>query len=87
MSAGRSNRSKDKLIREGVKALRRKAGWDPSAIQKKSPAEQLRDLEQSEQTRDSYRQADECGECQRARATSGDDTALCAKHFSEAMGL
>ena len=82
-----SRRSRDKAIREGVKALRRKAGWDPSALKKKSPLEQLRDLEQSENTADSYRNAAVCAACEAERQTTGDDTALCPKHLSEAMGL
>ncbi len=82
-----SNRSRDKLIREGVKALRRKAGWDPSALERKSPQEQLRDLEQSEITRDSYRSAAGCEACRAERQQTGDETALCPKHFEEAMGL
>lgn len=82
-----SNRARDKAIREGVKALRRKAGWDPRALQKASPADQLRELEQSESTRGSYRKAAACEACQAARQKTGDDTALCPEHFAEAMGL
>ncbi|MEL7370962.1 MAG: hypothetical protein AAFN74_18725 [Myxococcota bacterium] len=82
-----SNRSRDKQIREGVRALRRKPGWDPRAREKKSPEAQLRDLEQSEMTENSYRDASECEACQTQRQHSDDDTALCEKHFSEAMGL
>lgn len=82
-----SNRSRDKQIRSGVKALRRKAGWDPSTLEKKTPGEQLRDLEQSEITRESYRDAAECEACLTERQRTADDTALCPKHFSDAMGL
>ena len=82
-----SRRSRDKQIREGVKALRRKPGWDPSALEKKSATEQLRELEQSENTRDSYSNAAVCKACQAERKKTEDDTALCKTHFAEAMGL
>ncbi len=82
-----SKRSRDKVLREGVRALRRRPGWDPSALQKKSPSEALRELEQSENTKDSYQNAAGCEACQAERHRTDDDTALCAKHFSEAMGL
>ena len=82
-----SNRARDKLIRAGAKALRRKAGWDPSTLTQKSPAEQLRELEQSEMTKGSYEKAAVCKDCLSAQQITGDDTALCPKHFSEAMGL
>lgn len=82
-----SKRAKDKLIREGVKALRRKPGWDPSALETKSPLEQLRDLEQAEATTDSYDDAAKCEACEAERLRTSDDTALCEKHLAEAMGL
>ena len=82
-----SKRARDKQIRAGVRALRNKPGWDPSAIQKKTPAEQLRELEQSERTEDSYREAAACEACRDEQQKTGDETALCPKHLSEAMGL
>ena len=81
-----SNRARDKAIREGVKALRRKAGWDPRALEKKDPHDQLRELEQAENTNASYRRAAACEACQATRLKTGDDTALCPDHFAEAMG-
>ena len=58
-----SKRARDKAIREGVRALRRKPGWDPGALVQKSADEQLRDLRQSELTTESYRDAAECEAC------------------------
>jgi len=82
-----SNRAREKRIRAGVRALRKKPGWDPSAIEKRSPAEQLRELQQSERTEDSYREAAACEACRDEQKKTGDDTALCPKHLAEAMGL
>jgi hypothetical protein len=82
-----SQRERNKQIRQGVRALRRKPGWDPSTLQTKSPSEQLRELEQAEKTEESYRKAAGCEACQEEQQRTGDDTALCAEHFSEAMGL
>lgn len=82
-----SKRARDRQIRAGVRALRNKPGWDPTAIQKKSPAEQLRELEQSERTESSYCDAAECEACREEQQETGDETALCPKHLSEAMGF
>lgn len=82
-----SQRERDRMIREGVRKLRRKPGWDPSATPKPNPGQQLRELEQSERTEDSYRKAAECEACQLEQEKTGDETALCAEHFAEAMGL
>jgi len=87
MLATMSNRARDRRVKEGVRALRNKPGWDPKAIQRKSPAEQLRDLEQSERTEESYREAAGCEACQAEQRATGDATALCPHHLSEAMGL
>lgn len=80
-------RSRDRMIREGVRKLRSKPGWDPSSVVKKSPAQQLRELEQSERTEASYEKASVCQACQDAQEKTGDGTALCSEHFAEAMGL
>jgi len=82
-----SKRQQDKKIRAGARALRRKPGWDPSALQKQSPGEQLRELAQSERTEDSYREATSCEACSEEQQRLEDETALCPKHLSEAMGL
>ena len=82
-----SKRARHEKIRAGARALRKKPGWDPSAVEKKSPTEQLRELEQSERTEGSYREAAACEDCQAEQRKTGDETALCPKHLSEAMGL
>ena len=82
-----SKRERDKQIRAGVRALRKKPGWDPTAVRNESPVEQLRELEQSERTEDSYRDAAACEACREEQQKTGDETALCPKHLSEAMGL
>lgn len=82
-----SKRARDRQIKEGVRALRQKPGWDPATVVRKSPAEQLRELEQAENTDRSYGEADQCPACQKARAESGDETSLCRSHFAQAMGL
>ncbi|MEM1022165.1 MAG: hypothetical protein AAGD10_10980 [Myxococcota bacterium] len=82
-----SRRSRDRAIREGLRKLKAKPGWDPSSTTSASPEDQLRTLAQSERTDASYQKADACQACQAERRSTGDDTALCAQHFAEAMGL
>lgn len=82
-----SKRERNRQIREGVRALRRKPGWDPAAVLQRSPAEQLRDLEQSETTERSYDDAAGCEACHAERERTKDETALCRHHFARAMGL
>lgn len=86
-NAAPSHRQKKQHAKVGAEALRQKAGWDPSAFQRQSPKEQLRALEQQEQSADAYSSAAVCPACLQARAQLQDETALCQIHLAEAMGL
>ena len=82
-----SNRQKKKRIREGVQRLRSTPGWDPSRFVRASPEEQLRALDQESQNARTYEATDACEACLQARAASGDETALCEAHLTEALGF
>lgn len=51
-----------------------------------SDAERLRNSLQDARNEDIYEAAAECADCQKARATAGDPTALCSPHLRRAMG-
>ena len=82
-----SNRQKKKALADGVSKLRSKPGWDPTALQKQSPEQALRELGQSERTEQAYRDENTCDACTAARLKSSDDTALCEDHFAKLMGF
>jgi hypothetical protein len=87
MSDNTSNRQKKKIAQQGADALRQKPGWDPSAFQKVSAKDQLRDLGSKEKSEGAYQSASACVECVKVRESLSDDTALCQKHLAEAMGM
>ncbi|MCA9564929.1 MAG: hypothetical protein KC561_15640, partial [Myxococcales bacterium] len=77
MSDSTSNREKKRVIRDGVRQLKSKPGWDPSARSNGTdPNRALRDLSQRERTDKAMDGASECEACLKARASSGDATAL-----------
>ena len=82
-----SNREKKKKLQEGAARLRAKPGWDPANFQRKSPEEQLRDLNQQSRNDETYDVSSDYDDCQEARESSGDPTTLCQQHLAEAMGL
>ena len=82
-----SNRQKKKTVAAGVRELRNKPGWDPTALQKASPKEALRDLAQAERTATAYSEENTCQACEAAREKSSDETALCETHLAKLMGF
>ena len=84
-----SKREKKKAIAEGVKALRSKAGWDPTTFKNATPQQALRELDQSKRSESVYEESDErtCPECSQKREATRDPTALCDAHFSEILGF
>ena len=84
-----SNREKKRSIKLGVEELRSKTGWDPTSFTAKSSEEQLRDLNQEKRTSTIYDDETDskCSECLKCRQESGDPTALCETHLTEAMGF
>ena len=51
------------------------------------PMEKLQQLDQQARGERVYDEADECQACLKARAESGDQTALCETHLADAMGF
>jgi hypothetical protein len=84
-----SNREKKRSIKQGVEKLRSKAGWDPTSFKSKSSQEQLCELNQEQRTESIYDEESEskCSDCTRCRQETGDPTALCETHLTEAMGF
>ncbi len=74
-------------VRQKARALRSRAGWDPSKRVSESLQEALARLDQEARDAHAYAQAQACQACAATRAKSGDDTALCEVHLAEAMGF
>ena len=60
---------------------------DPAASTRPTPEQRLADLAQSDRTEAAYETATECGECERERKETGDQTALCEEHLMAALGM
>lgn len=82
-----SNRHKKRIVQEGLRALKKKPGWDVSAIGQTDPLEKLRDLDQEIRGNQVYGESGVCGACVKAREAEGDETALCDEHLAKAMGF
>lgn len=82
-----SKRQKRRIVNEGVASLKRKTGWDPANHHKSSPEERLRELDQDSQNKAVYDSSKACEACREARESSGDVSALCDAHLSEALGF
>ncbi len=87
MSKKKSNRHKKKVVKEGLRALKNKPGWDVDAYRNRDPQQGLRQLEQSMRGHRTYEDAQSCTDCEAIRQDSDDETALCDRHLAEAMGL
>lgn len=82
-----SARQKKKIIREGLRELKGKSGWDVDAFRSPSAEASLRELEQRFLGNQAFSSADDCAECGAIRQESGDQTALCDTHLGAAMGF
>lgn len=82
-----SEREKKRVVRQGLRKLRNKPGWDVDAFRAGSPQDGLRDLEQKIRGYRAYGDAADCEDCKQLRRDSGDDSALCQRHLAAAMGL
>jgi hypothetical protein len=79
-----SERQKKRIISQGLRELKSKAGWDPSNFRSSSASSRLRDNIERQRTLDCLQQSDQCPACLALRA-SGDTEALCETHLREAM--
>jgi hypothetical protein len=86
-SKSHSNRHKKKVVRQGLRELKNKPGWDVEAFRSGDPEQGLRDLDQKMRGHRVYGESQECAQCQAIRDDTGDETALCQLHLAEAMGL
>lgn len=82
-----SNRQRKKYINQEVNRLRKKPGWDPHNQTKTSPLEQLQRLDQELQSERAYTEASTCNACLRAQQKTGDTSALCEEHITQALGF
>ncbi len=82
-----SNRHKKRVIKEGLRRLKNKPGWDVGSKGSSDPREGLRQLEQQMRGNQVYEKTQNCRDCTRARRESADETALCSEHLAQAMGL
>lgn len=83
-----SKRARKRLIQEGVRALLRQPGWDPRRrVPDADPLAGPRGALEAARLTEVSIEADACPECQRQRAREGDESALCARHLTLALGL
>jgi len=87
MADSTSNSDKKRLVRDGVKALRSKPGWDPSSRVKSDVGEELNRVSELARADKLDASADECPACVAARAELGDETAYCDTHMREILGF
>ena len=69
--------------------LRQRDDWNPQRVleNRESAIHSLKHDERSRKTAVEYEETSSCNACERERADSGDETALCEHHFSEMMAL
>ena len=82
-----SGREKRRIVQAGVRKLRSKPGWNPSAYDRSDPNQQLQRLADDTSQARAYIESNECEACRLERAQTADDTALCEKHLMAAAGL
>ncbi len=82
-----SRRHQKRVVAEGLRQLKAKPGWDPSARPRSTPQDALRELGQADRTEGAYGAAEGCEACRTLRNEEGDEGALCAEHLAEAMGF
>lgn len=82
-----SKREDKRLVAEGVRALKQKAGWDPAKWAQSSGSDRLEEAQSEVRSAKAYESAEQCTDCESARADLEDETALCEHHLTAAMGL
>lgn len=82
-----SNRHKKRVVKEGLKKLKNKPGWDIDSRRKTDPRQRLRELDQQMRGHRVYEETTRCEACAQQRQTQDDDTALCDEHLAAAMGF
>jgi len=90
ITAMTSNREKKRIVQAGVRRVMATTGWNPASFETtddQSAVGRARDRIRNETAAALYAGTDECVDCARARAKSGDETALCERHMKEALGL
>jgi hypothetical protein len=73
-------------IKDAARSLRAKPGWDPSKRANETTEERLKAALIMDRSERLYGAAETCEACEEARKETRDETALCEKHFEEAMG-
>lgn len=82
-----SNRHKKRVVQDGLRALKKKPGWDVEAFARRDIESDLRDFDQQLRGNQIYGESGECADCEGLREKSGDKTALCDDHLAKAMGF
>jgi hypothetical protein len=87
-----SNREKKRIVHEGVNRLLNTPEWNPYTFRQKSPDTDKPESAALNAIRENnaatvYDSSADCPACMKVRAETGDLTALCHLHISEAMGL
>lgn len=88
-----SGRQKKRIVKQGLRVLRNKPGWDPTSSANPSKGavaldDALRDLARDEQLAETFAtDAATCAACEALRASCKDETALCEEHLAVALGF
>ena len=82
-----SGREKKRIVSAGVRKLRSKPGWNPSAYDRPDPNQQLQKLADDTSQSRAYIESNDCEACRIEREQTSDNTALCEKHLMAAAGL
>ncbi len=82
----KSKREIKRGIKDDLRALRAKPGWDPSRFQREPYEDRLRNAVEHDRLERLWQDAAGCPNCQELRTSTGDAEALCREHLARAMG-